>query len=69
MVINVELPESYGILSFIRMLSIKSFITSGLAQGHKRFSCSTQMSMKFQLFIETKIPTNKEAPCVKSLSC
>ena len=27
------------------------------------FSCSTQLSMKFQLLIETKIPTNKEVSC------
>ena len=31
--------------------------------GHefiKLFSCSTQLSTKFQLLIETKIPTNKK---------
>ena len=27
------------------------------------------LSMKFQLLIKTKIPTNKEVSCFKSLSC
>ena len=31
------------------------------------FSCSTQLSMKFQLLIKTKIPTNGEVSCFKSL--
>ena len=36
----------------------------------KLFSCSTQLSSKFQLLITTKIPTNKEVSCFKSLrSC
>ena len=35
----------------------------------KLFSCSTQLSMKFQLFIKTKIPTNEEVSCFKSLRC
>ena len=33
----------------------------------KLFSCSTQLSKKFQLLIITKIPTNKEVSCFKSL--
>ena len=33
----------------------------------KLFSCSTQLSTKFQLLIKTKIPTNKEVSCFKSL--
>ena len=40
--------------------------------GHeviKLFSCSTQLSTKFQLLIKTKIPTNEEASCFKSLRC
>ena len=32
-------------------------------------SCSFQLNMKFQLFIKTKIPTNKEVSCCKSLRC
>ena len=31
------------------------------------FSCSTQLSIKFQLIIKTKIPTNIKVSCVKSL--
>ena len=33
------------------------------------FSCSTQLSMKFQPLIKTKILTNEEASCKKSLRC
>ena len=35
----------------------------------KLFSCSTQLSTKFQLLIKAKIPTNKEISCFKSLRC
>ena len=35
----------------------------------KLFSCSTQPSPKFQLLIKTKIPTNEEVACLKSLRC
>ena len=35
----------------------------------KLFSCSTQLSTKFQLLIKTKIRTNKEVSCFKSLRC
>ena len=34
----------------------------------KLFSCSTQLSTKFQLLIKTKIPTNEEVFCKLSLS-
>ena len=40
--------------------------------GHeviKLFLCSTQLSMKFQLGIKSKITTNKEVSCFKSLRC
>ena len=35
----------------------------------KLFSCSTQLSTKFQLIIKTKIPTNEEVSCFKFLRC
>ena len=35
----------------------------------KLFSCSTQLSTKFQLLIKTKISTNIEDSCFKSLRC
>ena len=35
----------------------------------KLFSCSTQLSMKFQLLIKAKIPTNKKVSCFKSPRC
>ena len=33
----------------------------------KLFSCSTQLRTKFQRFIKTKMPTNEEVSCFKSL--
>ena len=30
-----------------------------------RFSCSNQLSTKFQLLIKTKVPTNELFPCFK----
>ena len=35
----------------------------------KLFSCSTQMSKKFQLLINTKILSNKEVSCFNALRC
>ena len=35
----------------------------------KLFSCSTQLSTKFQLLIKTKTLTHKEVSCFKSLRC
>ena len=32
-------------------------------------SCSNQLSKEIQVLIKTKIPTNKEASCYKSLRC
>ena len=34
----------------------------------KLFSCSTQLSSKFQLLIKTKIPSNEEVSCFKTLA-
>ena len=36
---------------------------------YKFCSCSTQLSMKFQLLIKTKIQTNEEVSCSKTLRC
>ena len=35
----------------------------------KLFSCSTQLSTKFQLLIISKLLTNEEVYCFKSLRC
>ena len=43
-------------------------ITAGL-KLIKLFSCSTQLSIKYQLLIKTKMPTNEEVLCFKSLRC
>ena len=37
--------------------------------GYTTFSCSAQLSTSFQLIIKTKIPTNEEIFCFKSLRC
>ena len=37
-------------------------------RGYKTFSCSTQLSLKFQLLIKTKLPTNEEVSCLLFLS-
>ena len=34
----------------------------------KLFSCSTQLSSKFRILIQIKIPTNEEASCFKTLA-
>ena len=33
------------------------------------YLCSTQLSIKFQLLIKTKIPKNEGVSCFKSLRC
>ena len=38
-------------------------------RGYKTYSCSTQLSTKFQLLIKTEIPTNEEISCFKSVRC
>ena len=62
--------------SITRSLRELCFSDVGLPGKHrlglevlKLFSCSTQLSMKFQLLIKTKIPTNEEVSCFKSLRC
>ena len=35
----------------------------------KHFSCSTQLNTKLQILIKTKIPTNEDVSCFKSLRC
>ena len=46
-----------------------SFHLQGSSLFPAFFSCSTQLGMKFQLLIKTKIGTNKEVSCFKSLRC
>ena len=38
-------------------------------QGYKTFSCSTQLSMKFQLLMKTKIPTNEDVSPIRLKYC
>ena len=43
--------------------SVDIFSYSG-PEVMKRFSCSTQLSTKFQLLIKTKLSANKEGSCL-----
>ena len=57
-------PETiFAVLSDIKSQAI----SANSDQVIKLFSCSTQLSTKFQLLIKTKIPTNEEVSCFKSL--
>ena len=48
----------------INTIGASNLLQSGLGpKVIKLFSCSTQLSTKFQLLIGTKIPTNKEVSC------
>ena len=38
-------------------------------EGITLFSCSTQLSTKFQLLMKTKIPANEEVCCFEFLRC
>ena len=63
-------------LSSLASVSISSYMTFN-AQPYsnnwpkviKLFSCSAQLNKRFQLLMKTKIPTNKEVSCFKSLRC
>ena len=48
-------------------VAFKSCPTETRPEVIKLFSCSTQLSTKFQLLIKTIIPTNEEVSCFKSL--
>ena len=43
--------------------------SSPLHEVIQLFSCSTQLSMEFQMLITTKILTNNGVSCFKSLIC
>ena len=47
-------------------MSIQSYSGPGVI---KLFSASTQLSAKFQLLIKSKIRTNEDVSCLKSLRC
>ena len=51
------------------LLSTHNIYFSSGPEVIKLFSCSTQLSTKFQLLIKTKILTNEEVSCFKSLRC
>ena len=72
--INVNYcSSSLRVLFFAKILSILGEMMIFQSQTRpeiiKHSSCSTQLSTKFQLLIKTKIPTNEEVSCFKSLRC
>ena len=58
---------TYSIMIQEYVLFWKQFWLKPGPEVIKLFSCSTQLSTKFQLLIRTKIPTNKEVSWLKSL--
>ena len=54
--------------SFVSLVFCTSVLISG-PEVINFFSYSTQLSTKFQLLIKTKILTNEEVSCFKSLRC
>ena len=48
-------------------VSFKKKMNSPGPEVIKLFSCSTQLSMKFQLLLKTKILKNKDFTCFKTL--
>ena len=47
----------------------KQFVPRSGREVIKLFACSTQLSMKFQLLIKTKVATSNAVSCFKSLRC
>ena len=54
---------------FSKKPSISKYCTNPCPDVIKLFSCSTQLSTKFQLLIKTKILTNEAVSSFKSLRC
>ena len=66
---TVLIPNLYimrCVLKELQFLIMHSYLEVW-AEVIKLFSCSTQLSTKFQQLIKTKIPTNKDVSCFKSL--
>ena len=51
-----------------KAINAGNYVDPGL-EVIKLFSCSTQLSNKFQLLLNTKIMPNKEVSCFKSFRC
>ena len=54
-------------ITLIRVIKIRTSESQVGPEVIKLFLCSTQLSKKFQLLIKSKMPTNKEVSCFKSL--
>ena len=64
-----NIREITSVLEALLPCSDSTRILSSGLKVIKLFSCSNQLSMKFQLLIKTKIATNKQVSCFKSLRC
>ena len=64
----VSVHSSFAIILLINEIRLLYYNYLPVPAVIKYFSCSNQLSTKFQLLIETKMPTNKEVSCFKSLS-
>ena len=62
-------PGALRVNDILITLSVSCNDDETRPRGLKHFSCSTQLSTKFQLLIKTKLPTSEEDYCVKSLRC
>ena len=67
-VLHVCMYQKGIIVCGIFLLAENLPVISGLEVIHvKLFTCSTPLSTKFQLLLKTRIRTNKEVSCFKSL--
>ena len=63
---------SLSVPLYLKIFFLKIWEASELSTGSKvikLFSCSTQLSTKFQLLLKTKITTNEEVSCFQSHIC
>ena len=55
--------------TFGKDLLAVEFANTAWPRGYKTLSCSTQLSMKFELFIKGEMMKNKDCSCFKTLRC
>ena len=56
-------------ITVIRVIEIRTPESQPCPEVIKLYPCSTQLSMKFQLLIKSKMPTNKKVSQMLYLSC
>ena len=67
--LRIELQAPVAYLSLLLTLATLLVFSWPDPKVIKLFSCSTQLSTKFQLLIKSKISTSKEVSCFKSIIC